>query len=111
MIVFCWYNVDWLTLGLGKDVFVSGDTAAFICEPPLMGEIINNWLINGSQLGDLNLTNVRTRFSDINFQGSLELSNLSLVYNNTKIQCNSSNENSQTTLSNAVLLLIEGNLN
>ncbi len=52
---------------------------------------------------------MRTIVDDLSLVGYLELSNLSLVYNNTAIRCVISS-NGSSTLSNAVLLLIEGKL-
>ncbi len=64
------------------------------------------WLINGTQLEDLSLTNVETEFSQLLRQGTLVFNIISVEYNNTNIQCRATLSNGETADSNSVTLLV-----
>ena len=66
------------------------------------------WLINGTRLEDLSLTNVETEFSQLSRQGTLVFNNISVEYNNTNIQCRATLSNGETVDSNNVTLLVQG---
>ncbi len=68
------------------------------------------WLINGTQLEDLSLTNVATEFSQLSRQGTLVFRNISVEYNNTNIQCRATLSNGETVDSNNYTLLVQGKL-
>ncbi len=65
------------------------------------------WLINGTRLEDLSLTNVETEFSQLlTRQGTLVFNNISVEYNNTNIQCRATLSNGETVNSNIIPLLV-----
>ncbi len=66
------------------------------------------WLMNGTRLEDLNLTNVPTEFREVTRQGTLVFNNISVEYNNTNIQCRATLSNEETVDSNNVTLLVQG---
>ena len=68
------------------------------------------WLINGTRLEDLSLTNVETEFSQITRQGALVFNNISVEYNNTNIQCRATLSNGETGDSDNFTLLVQGEL-
>ena len=63
------------------------------------------WLINGTLLENLNLSNVNARFS--RGVGRLEISRIPLEYNGTTIQCIANFEN-RNEPSNILTLLVQG---
>ncbi len=63
------------------------------------------WLINGTRLEDLSLTN---EFSQLTKQGVLVFNNISMEYNNTNIQCRATLSNGETVDTNNVTLLVQG---
>ncbi len=65
------------------------------------------WLINGTRLEDLSLTNVETVFVELSRQGSLRFNNIYVEYNNTNIQCRATLSNGETVDSNNVALLVQ----
>ncbi len=66
------------------------------------------WLINGTQLEDLSLTNVLTDFSELTRQGVLLFNSISVEYNNTNIQCRTTLSNGESADSNNFTLLVQG---
>ncbi len=98
-----------MTLTSPGIVFVPGDNPVFNCVS-LHGATVTNvqWLINGTLLGNLSLTNVRTDFSEITRQGSLVFNNVPEKYNNTNIHCRVSLNNGETGDSNNYTLLVQG---
>ena len=63
------------------------------------------WLINGTQLENLNLSNVNAMFS--NGVGRLEIFHIPLEYNDTTIQC-IANFGNRNEPSNILTLLVQG---
>ncbi len=66
------------------------------------------WLINGTRLDDLSLTNVAAEFSQLTRQGALVFNNISVEYNNTNIQCRATLSNGEAVDSNNSTLLVQG---
>ncbi len=66
------------------------------------------WLLKGTRLEDLSLTNVETDFIELARQGVLLFNNISVEYNNTNIQCKVSLSNGETVDSNNFTLLVQG---
>ncbi len=98
-----------MTLTSPGSVFVLGDNPVFNCVS-LHGATVTSvqWLINGTRLEDLSLTNVRTDFSEITEQGSLVFNNVPVEYNGTYIQCRVTLSNGETENSNNSTLLVQG---
>ncbi len=95
-------------LNSAGNVFNPGDSPIFICGPS-SGTITSiEWLINGTRLEDLNLTNVKTELSNITTQETLFFNNISVEYNNTNIQCIATLSNGESVDSNNHTLLVQG---
>ncbi len=90
---------------LGGMVSVQGGVAEFLCSADFITVTGVQWLLNGTALQDLNLSNVTTMFNNIG--GSLAFTNLPLEYNMTCIVC-AANTSSGVITSNSVSLLIQG---
>ncbi len=90
------------------NVFIPGDNPIYNCASS-SGTITSvEWLINGTQLEDLSLTNVETEFSQLSRQGVLVFNDISVEYNNTNIQCRATLSNGETVHSNSLTLLVQG---
>ncbi len=90
------------------DVFFPGRDPVLNCAS-LSGTITSvEWLINGTRLEDLSLTNVETQFIELFRQGGLVFNNISVEYNNTNIQCRATLSNGETVDSNYFTLLVQG---
>ena len=86
-------------------VFSPGDVAIYQCHPPFYTTNIQ-WIINGSSLENLNLSNVQAEVNSADGTAALRL-NVLTSYNGTSIQCVA---NGSTLLySNIIQILIEGN--
>ncbi len=97
-----------VTLSSSGNVFIPGDSAIYNCASP-SGTITSvEWLINGTLLEDLSLTNVVTEFSQLTKQGTLRFNDISVEYNNTNIQCRANLSNGETVDSNNSTLLVQG---
>ncbi len=83
-------------------IFISGNHPTFNCVSPSASV---EWLINGTRLEELSLTNMATEFSQISRQGILVFGNVSVEYNNTNIQCRATLSNGETVDST---LLVQG---
>ncbi len=90
------------------NALIPGDNTIYYCWSS-SGTIITSvqWLINGTRLEDLNLTNVETEFSQLSRLGYLSFSDISVEYNNTNIQCRAT-FNGETLNSNNSTLLVQG---
>ncbi len=89
------------------DVFIPGRNPVLTCAS-ISGIIISvEWLINGTELEDLSLTNVEAGFIG---QGVLVFNNISVEYNNTNIQCRANLSNGETVDSNDFTLLVQGEI-
>ncbi len=93
------------TLSFSGIVFITGSNPTYRCGCDITSV---EWLINGTQLEDLSLTNVETEFSQLTRQGTLVFSNISVEYNNTNIQCRATLSNGETLNSNIIPLLVQG---
>ncbi len=91
------------------DVFIPGRNPVLSCAS-LFGTTITSveWLINGTRLEDLSLTNVETQFIELSKQGILVFNNISVEYNNTNIKCRANLSNGETEDSNNFTLLVQG---
>ncbi len=89
-------------------VYILGDNPVFNCGSPSVTITSVQWLINGTRLEDLSLTNVVTEFSQQTRQGALVFNNVPVEYNNTNIQCRANLSNGETVDSNNVTLLVQG---
>ncbi len=89
-------------------VFILGDNPTYNCASS--SDIITSveWLVNGTRLEDLSLTNVETEFSQLSRQGTLVFMNISVEYNNTNIQCRATLSNGDIVDSNNDTLLVQG---
>ncbi len=89
------------------NVFIPGRDPVLNCAS-IPGTITSvEWLINGTRLEDLSLTNVETGFIG---QGVLVFNNISVEYNNTNIQCRDNLSNGETEDSNNFTLLVQGEM-
>ncbi len=98
-------------LSSSGNIFISGVNPVFNCGSASDATITITsvqWLINGTPLEDLSLTNVGTEFSQISRQGTLVFRNISVEYSNTNIQCRATLSNGETEDSNNVTLLVQG---
>ncbi len=84
---------------------VQGGVARFICSDDAITVTGVQWLLNGTALQDLNLSNVNARFSLQT--GYLAFTNLPLEYNMTCIVC-TANTSSGVMKSSNVSLLVQG---
>ncbi len=93
-----------------NNVLIPGEIPIYNCASSSATITITSveWLINGTRLEDLSLTNVETDFSQVARQGILLFNNLSVEYNNTNIQCRATLSNGETVDSNNVALLVQG---
>ncbi len=89
-------------------VFVPGNNPIYNCGSSSVTVTSVQWLINGTQLEDLSLTNVETEFNQQTSQGILLFNNISVEYNNTNIQCRATLDNGETVDSNNLTLLVQG---
>ena len=89
-------------------IVIPGNNPTFNCASLSRTVTSVQWLINGTRLGDLSLTNVETEFSQISGQGVLVFNNISVEYNNTNIQCRATLSNGETADSNNSTLLVQG---
>ena len=91
------------------NVFIRGEVPICNCATSSGTITITSvqWLISGTPLEDLSLTNVETVFSRIR-QGTLVFNNVSVEYNNTNIQCRAILSNGETVDSNSLTLLVQG---
>ncbi len=91
------------------NVFIPGNNPTYHCGSQSVTITSVVWLINGTQLEDLSLTNVETDFSEHTRQGLLRFNNLSVEYNHTNIQCRATLSNGETVDSNNnVTFLVQG---
>ena len=70
------------------DGYVStpGGSATFLCTPrPGMSEI--DWLVNGTQIGDLDISNITAEFDENIGIGTLTFGDVLLEYNETTVTC------------------------
>ena len=88
-----------------RRVYAPGVKVTYICTDITLNVVGMQWLINATQLGNLNLSNVNTRFS--RGVGRLEISRTPLEYNGTTIQCIANFED-RNDLSNILILLVQG---
>ena len=91
------------------DRFVStpGGSATFICLSTGMRIVSLQWLVNGSLVENLNLTNVRTEFD--NNKGVLIFDDIPVEYNMSSIGCMVIAEgNSEPLLSQNSSLILQG---
>ena len=105
------YYLILVRLSSSGDVFIPGVNPVFNCGAASDVTITITsvqWLINGTPLEDLSLTNVQTEFSQISRQGTLVFRNISVEYNNTNIQCRATFSNGETVDSNNSTLLVQG---
>ncbi len=100
-------------LSSSGDVFIPDVNPIFNCgaasDAPITITSVQ-WLINGTRLEDLSLTNVGTEFSQLSRQGTLVFNNISVEYNNTIIQCRANLSNGETVDSNIDTLLVQGEM-
>ena len=91
------------------DRFVStpGESATFVCLSPGIRIVSLQWLVNGSLVENLNLTNVRTEFDNIS--GVLRFDDIPEEYNMSRIRCMAIAEgNSEPLLSQNSSLILQG---
>ncbi len=96
-------------LNSNGNVYITGRNPALSCAS-ISGTTITSveWLINGTRLEDLSLTNVETQFIELSRQGILVFNNISVEYNNTNILCRANLSNGETINSNDFTLLVQG---
>ena len=94
-----------ISLDSPRRVYALGVRVTYICTDITLNVVGMQWLINGTQLENLHLSNINTRFS-IGI-GRLEISRIPLEYNNTTIQCIGNFENRNES-SNILTLLVQG---
>ena len=103
------FHAETLTSLRTVTIFIPGNNPTNNCGS-LSGTIASvQWLINGTLLEDLNLTNVEPDFSEVTSQGSLVFRNISVEpHNNTIIQCRATFNNGKIVDSNNSTLLVQG---
>ncbi len=98
-----------LLISSNGNVFIPGRDPVLNCASLSDTTITSvEWLINGTRLEDLSLTNVETQFIELFRQGGLVFNNISVEYNNTNIQCRATLSNGETVDSNNFTLLVQG---
>ncbi len=95
-------------LTAGAIVFIPGANPTYNCASLSRTITSVEWLINGTRLEDLNLTNVQREFSQLSRQGTLIFNNVSVEYNNTNIQCRATLSNGTTVDSTTSTFLVQG---
>ena len=101
----------------GTFVSVPLGSATFNCLP-LSGSLKNvQWVVNGTDLEDLNLPNIAVSFNDIGRGiGVLEITEIPEHYHNTEFRCKAnvtsdrSNTEEEYISANAILLLLQGKI-
>ncbi len=99
-----------VTLISNSNVFIPGRDHVYICVSSTATIRSVQWLINGTRLEDLSLTNVETEFSEKSRRAMLVFINISVEYNNTNIQCRATLSNGETVDSIDSTLLVQGKL-
>ena len=100
--------IEMLTTRFDETVFSSGDMALFKCSPPFYTTSFQ-WIINGSSLENLNLSNVQAGVNRVEGTAALMFPNLPTAYNGTTIQCVANSSSRPAPLySNIIQILIEG---
>ncbi len=89
-------------------VFIPGNDPGYNCGSSSVTITSVQWLINGTRLKDLSLTNVATEFIERTRHGTLVFNNISVEYNNTNIQCRATLSNGENVDSNNSTLLVQG---
>ncbi len=90
-------------------VFTPGENPLFNCGSSSDTITSVQWLINGTRLEDLSLTNVETEFMELTDQGTLVFNNVSVEYNNTNIQCRATlSDGTTVTVDSTLRLLVQG---
>ena len=71
------------------DGYVStpGGSAGFLCTPRIPGRSDLDWLVNGTQIGDLNISNITAEFDENFGIGTLTFGDVLLEYNETTVTC------------------------
>ena len=100
-----------MTLIFHGTVFTPGGNPIYNCVSSSATIASVEWLINGTGLEDLNLTNVVTEFSELTGQGILLFNDVSVEYNNTNIQCRATLSNGDTVNSWTSTLVVQGERN
>ncbi len=106
-----WYLISIVQLSSSNgNIFIPGGRNPVYSCASLSGTTITSveWLINGTQLEDLGLTNVVTGLTELTKQEVLVFNNISVEYNNTNIQCRATLSNRETVDSNNDTLLVQG---
>ena len=100
-----------MTLTFHGVVFIPGENPIYNCASSSATITSVEWLINGTPLEDLGLTNVVIVFSELTRRGTLLFNDISVEYNNTNIQCRATLSNGETVDSNSHILLVQGERN
>ncbi len=97
--------INYTTAQVDQVVHVPGDRATFPCSQShdLLPGV--QWLVNGSALESLNLSNVTELFSDALHSGVLVFTALSLEYNVTSINCRATTTLGMMISTDALLLM------
>ena len=85
-----------------------GGDAVFSCLSTSSLVVSIEWLVNETDLNSLQLTDVNQGFEPIGRVGTLRFDNVSLEYNNTRIQCKVYTSTEGEVLSKNSTLLIQG---
>ena len=85
-----------------------GDDAVFTCLSAFTVIVNVEWLVNGTSLNSLQLSNAVQRFDTFGRVGSLRLKNVSVEYNNTMIQCLAITSSARVLESNISSLFVQG---
>ncbi len=97
-----------VTLNFQDIIFNSGENPIYNCVSSSAIITSVEWLINGTRLQDLSLTNVVTEFSQLSRRATLVFTMVSVKYNNTNIQCRATLSNGETVDSSNSTLLVQG---
>lgn len=91
----------------GQAISFIGGRASFSCF--LDGILSVQWLMNGTELEELNLTDVIVEFDNMRTTGNLLFTDLPLAFNGTTIQCRVTlSSGSEAVSGNMFILLIQG---
>ena len=95
-------------------VSTPGGNALFTCSTPGVSPVDVQWLVNGTELGSLNLMNVTSRLETSasgRKRGSLVFTQIPVEYNTTTVKCIAMTMNENLTAAQNSTLLIQGVVN
>ena len=106
------YIISIFVVSVIPDEYVStpGGNAFFFCQTSGVSVVDVQWLVNGTELDSLNLTNVTSTLETAGTrkQGSLVFTQIPVEYNTTTVNCIAMTMNENLTAAQNSTLLIQG---